>query len=262
MIKLTHMRKRRSQKVLGIIPARLESTRLPRKLLEEINGQPLIYHTWRRALAARTLDHVLIAADSKIIFDICRGFGADVLMTRGKIECGSDRVAVAAKLFKRFKPSIVVNIQGDEPLMPAEAIDQCVEALVRDKIAVVATPATYFFEPTDVDSPSFVKVVSDKRDHALYFSRHKIPYPRGKFSDYWKHLGLYVFRAYFLQKYVTLPPTPLELAEKLEQLRILENGFKIKIVKGNFHNMEVNTLEELERARAMLAQASFSAIKR
>lgn len=249
------MKKQKPQRprVLGIIPARLKSTRLPEKLLERINGKPLIYHTWERALAAKTLDHVLIATDSKVLFNVCRDFGADVMMTSGKIECGSDRVAAAAKLFRGFTPDIVVNIQGDEPMMPKEAINRCVAALIEDESAVVATPATRFLEPGDVDSPSFVKVVSDKRNRALYFSRSRIPFPRDRVKSYWKHLGLYVFRADFLQKYVKLLPTSLELAEKLEQLRILENGHKIILVKGNFRNMEVNTAEELERARAMMA---------
>lgn len=242
-------------KVLGVIPARLKSTRLPEKLLEDIHGKPLIYHTWQRALTARTLTHVLIATDSKIIFDLCKSFGADVMLTSADIQCGSDRVAAAAKKFKKFKPDIVVNIQGDEPMMPKKAIDECVKILWKnwqDENVVVSTPATSFLQASDIESPNFVKVVTDKKANALYFSRSKIPYPRDLFIDYSKHLGLYVFRADFLQKYVRLRQTPLELVEKLEQLRILENGYNIKVVKGSFKNMEVNTAEELERAREMM----------
>jgi 3-deoxy-manno-octulosonate cytidylyltransferase (CMP-KDO synthetase) len=243
--------KNRNQ-VLGVIPARLKSTRLPEKLLRLINGQPLIYHTWRRACAAKSLDGVLIATDAKEIFDVCQRFGAEVIMTRTNIVCGSDRVAAAAKKFKKFTPKIVVNIQGDEPLIPVKAIDGCVEALLHDRLAVVATPATKFIERADIASSNFVKVVSDKNGHAIFFSRSVIPYPRERFTKYWKHLGLYAFRADFLQRYVALPATALERAEKLEQLRILEHGYKIKVVYGNFRNMEVNTAEELERARAMM----------
>ncbi|MEN9614157.1 MAG: 3-deoxy-manno-octulosonate cytidylyltransferase [Candidatus Parcubacteria bacterium] len=244
-----------SLKVLGVIPARLKSTRLPEKLIKDIHGKPLIYHTWRRALLAKTLSHVLIATDSKIIFDLCRSFGADVLMTRASIQCGSDRVADAAKKFTKFKPDIVVNIQGDEPMMPKEAIDRCVMALSKNwhnQKIVVSTPATPFLHKADIESPNFVKVVSDKQGNALFFSRSVIPFPRDPFEAYCKHLGLYVFRADFLQKYVKLSQTPLEKAEKLEQLRILENGYDIQVVKGNFRNMEVNTAEELDRAREMM----------
>lgn len=244
----------KAYKVLGVIPARLKSTRLPEKLLKEIHGKPLIYHTWKRALMAKTLTHVLIATDSKVIFDLCAAFGADVMMTPSDIQCGSDRVAAAAKKFKKFKPDIVVNIQGDEPMMPKDAIDNCVKALIKDPVAVVSTPCTPFLEAADVASPNFVKAICDKKGNALYFSRAVIPYPRDEFKGYFKHLGLYVFRADFLQKYVRLAQTPLELAEKLEQLRILENGYRIKLVKGNFRNMEVNTEEELERARKMMAE--------
>lgn len=249
----------KNPKVLGVIPARLKSTRLSEKLIQVIHGKPLIYHTWRKALSAKTLTHVLVATDSKVIFDLCKSFGADVMMTSDKIQCGSDRVAAAAKKFQKnkkvFKPDIVVNIQGDEPMMPKEAIDNCVRALWKEwknREVVVATPATPFLEAADVASPNFVKAVADKDGNALYFSRSVIPFPRDEFKNYFKHLGLYVFRADFLQEYVKMKQTPLEMAEKLEQLRILENGYGIKLVKGNFKNMEVNTAEELERARDMM----------
>lgn len=241
--------------VLGIIPARLRSTRLPEKLLKNIHDKPLIYHTWKRALSAKTLTEVVIATDSKEILDVCEAFGAKVMMTSSDIQSGSDRVAAAAKKFKSFKPDIVVNIQGDEPMMPREAIDNCVKALWRnwkDAKMVVSTPITPFVHKADIESPNFVKAISDKFGNALYFSRSIIPFPRDPYTNYTKHLGLYVFRADFLQKYVKLKQTPLELAEKLEQLRIIENGYKIKLMKGDFRNMEVNTEEELERARAMM----------
>jgi 3-deoxy-manno-octulosonate cytidylyltransferase (CMP-KDO synthetase) len=195
---------------------------------------------------------VLIATDSKIIFDVCKSFGADAMMTSSRIVCGSDRVAAAARKFKKFKPAIVVNIQGDEPLMPRAAIDATVRALLCDKKAVVATPITPFLSAADVASPNFVKAIGDREGYALYFSRSVIPYPREQVKRYWKHLGLYAFRADFLQRYVKLLATPLEKAEKLEQLRILEHGYQIRLVPGNFQTMEVNTLEEFERARKMI----------
>ncbi len=239
-------------KVLGIIPARLGSTRLARKMLININGKPLVYYTYRQALKAKSLDGLVIATDSQEIVDAVSQFDAPVIMTSESIQSGSDRVAVASKKFKDFIPDIVVNIQGDEPLMPARAIDQTVKALQEDKTAVVATPATVFEQSHDVHEPGFVKVVVDRDNNALYFSRSQIPYPRGEFKTYFKHLGLYAYRREFLYKYTKMKQTPLELAEKLEQLRILENGYKIKVVQGNFKTLEVNTPHELSLVRKLI----------
>lgn len=245
--------KKRKQ-VLGVIPARLKSTRLANKMLELIDGQPLIYHTWRQAQKAKMLDDLIIATDAKEIYDLAVGFGAKVMMTPTMINSGSDRVAYAAKKYKEFVPKVVVNIQGDEPLMPPKAIDDAVKALLnsKDKNIVVSTPATPFLNQADLPTPNFVKVVTDKNNKALYFSRSVLPFPRDPYNNYYKHLGLYVYRRDFLIKYPTLKQTPLELAEKLEQLRIMENGYGIVVVKGNYPTMEVNTKEELERAREMI----------
>ena len=174
------------------------------------------------------------------------------MMTSDAIECGSDRVAAAARLFDAFAPDIVVNIQGDEPMIPPAAIDNAVEALIRDRSAVMATPATTLFKKEDWENPGFVKVVLDKNKDALYFTRSLIPYPRDKYTKYVKHLGLYAFRADFLKTYTKLKPTPLERAEKLEQLRVIENGYKIRVVVGAFKNQEVNTPDELARVRRMM----------
>ena len=241
-------------KILGILPARLDSTRLPKKMLDPISGKPLIYWSWKQAMKAKLPDQILIATDSKIIFDIVKSFGARVVMTPQNINCGSDRVAYAAKHFKDFKPSIVVNIQGDEPLMPPSAIDKSIKALITDKSAVVSTPATPFKNKKDLESPNFVKVVLDKNNHALLFSRSVLPFPRDPYDKYLKHLGLYAYRADFLEKYTKWKQTPLEKAEKLEQLRIMENGYKISVVVDSFPNMEVNTKEELNRARRMITK--------
>ncbi len=241
------------KRVLGIIPARLGSTRLPGKMILDLCGKALVVRTWEMAKGAKTLDRLIIATDDIEIKKVCENSGAEVMMTPETINSGSDRVAYAARKFKDFKPTVVVNIQGDEPLMPASAIDDCVKSLLKDKLAVVATPATEFVEKSDIDSPNFVKVVLNKLGHAIYFSRSKIPYPRDNYDSYLKHLGLYAYKAEFLQKYSKLPQTKLELAEKLEQLRILENGYVIKVVCGKYPNMEVNTLEEFERAKKIFA---------
>lgn len=238
--------------VLGILPARLHSTRLPKKMLAEINGKPLIYWSWRQATKAKRLDAVIVATDAKIIYDLVEGFGGRAMMTPASLATGSDRVAYAAKRFTDFTPDIVVNIQGDEPMIPPAAIDGAIDALIKDPHAAIGTPATTLFKKEDWEEPGFVKVVLDKRGYALYFSRARIPYPRERYTTYLKHLGLYAFRADFLQTYTKLAPTPLEQAEKLEQLRALENGHKIKVVVGAFKNQEVNTAAELARARRMM----------
>lgn len=245
----------KKQKVLGVIPARLKSTRFPEKMIALISEKPLIWYTWKQAKKARTLDALIIATDSEIIYKYAKDFGADVIMTDDTIQSGSDRTAAALKQFKEFKPDIVVNIQGDEPLIPPSAIDDTVNALKKSqKDIVVATPATPFQSILDLESPNFVKVVTDVSGRALYFSRSKLPYPRDAFTDYYKHLGLYAFRAEFLKKYVTLVQTPLELAEKLEQLRILEHGYHIRVVKGVYPNLEVNTPEEFERVKKIITK--------
>lgn len=240
-------------KVLGVIPARLKSTRFPEKMLARIADKPLIWYTWNQAKKAKSLDALIIATDSKVIYDIAKNFGAEVIMTSDSIQSGSDRTAAALKKFKTFVPDIVVNIQGDEPLIPPKAIDDTVNALKKSTDEfVVATPSTPFQSALDMESPNFVKVVTDTKGKALYFSRSKIPYPRDPFEGYYKHLGLYAYRADFLKKYVKLKQTPLELAEKLEQLRVIEHGYAIKVVKGKYDNMEVNTPEEFERAKNMI----------
>ncbi len=255
-IALNMAQKTKRPQVLGVIPARLASTRLAQKMLLPIAGKPLFYHTWVQAKKARMLDAVILATDSPEIEKIAKDLGIPVMMTSSTIQSGSDRVAAAAAKFKEFTPYIVVNIQGDEPLMPPSAIDQSVKALLKDKTAVVSTPCTRFKNEKDVESPSFVKVVIDKNSCALYFSRSVLPYPRDPYKNYYKHLGLYAFKFLFLKQYVKLKQTPLERAEKLEQLRIMENGYKIKVVPGDFPTLEVNTPEEYQAVKKIMEARS------
>lgn len=242
-------------KVLGVIPARLGSTRLKRKMLAEIAGQPLIFYTWKQALKAKELDAVLIATDSREIFKVAKNFGAEVVMTSSNLNSGTERVAEALKKFKKFSPDIVVNIQGDEPLISAAAIDLSINELIKDRKILIATPATSLVSQINLNSPNFVKVVTDERNNALYFSRSILPYPRASFRNFFKHIGLYAFRKDFLLKYVKLPATDLERAEKLEQLRILEHGYPIKVVKGKFRNLEVNTQQEFFTVKRIIEKS-------
>lgn len=241
------------QKILGVIPARLNSTRLPGKMLIDIEGMPLIVRTYRQALQAKLLDAVVVATDSPEIREAVVAYGGRVIMTSKKPKTGSDRVAEAAKKFTDFKPSIVLNIQGDEPLMPPTAIDLTARLLLDDSKAPMSTVATPFTLGQDVDEPGLVKVVTDKEGYALYFSRSRLPYPRATTTHtYLNHLGIYGYRFGMLQKFVTLRQTPLEKIELLEQLRALENGYRIKVGIGNFKRAEVNEPHELERAREMV----------
>ena len=244
----------KKQKVLGVIPARLASTRLKRKLLLTINGLPLITYTMKQVQKAKLLDAVIVATDSKEIARAVESYGGKAVMTSASIKTGSDRVAAAAKKFTAFIPDIVVNIQGDEPLIPEKAIDTVVKLLLKDSSAVMSTVATPLTDKRDLHDPGVVKVVCDGRGNALYFSRSLIPNPRAPYHKYLKHIGLYAFRRKFLYTYVRLLQTELEKAELLEQLRALENGYSIKVGVGKFDRVEVNTKEEFERVKRIITQ--------
>lgn len=240
------------KKVLCVIPARLASTRLPLKMLKEIGGKPLIYYTWKQAMKAKLVDAVVVATDSKEIAEAVVKFGGVAMMSPSRIKCGSDRTAYVASKFKKFKPDIVINLQGDEPLIPPAAIDKTVDLLLKDSKQVMSTVGTPFTNDADRNSPNFVKVVTDKNGMALYFCRSLIPYPRVPFNKHIKHLGIYGYRADFLKTYVRLKQTPLEKIELLEQLRALENGYQIKVGIGNYHQLEVNTQEEFDRVKMLI----------
>lgn len=240
-------------KVLGVIPARIGSTRLKRKMLADIHGKPLVWHTWNQAKKAKRVTHVVVATDSTEIRDALLPYGVDVLMTPANIKTGSDRVAEAATRFTKFKPTIVLNIQGDEPMMPPRAIDLAIELLLKNPKALMSTVAAPITEGADLVNPSVVKVALNAKNEAMYFSRSCIPYKREKTSQkIYKHFGLYGFRTSFLKKFVALPRTPLEKTESLEQLRALEHGYPILVGIGKFEHLEVNTKNELESVRQML----------
>jgi 3-deoxy-manno-octulosonate cytidylyltransferase (CMP-KDO synthetase) len=242
--------------IVGIIPARFASTRLMGKPLADIGGKPLIQHTYESASKSKLLDKVVIAVDDKKVAEVCRDFGATVYETSKELASGSDRIASILK--KLRKAEIVVNIQGDEPFIQGEMIDQAIEPLLFDKEVQVSTLAKRIESVTELKSPDVVKVVFDYSNYALYFSRSQIPFVRDSFSDedaiekieIYKHIGLYVYRKNALLKFTKLKPTDLEKTEKLEQLRMLENGMKIKVVTTDLETIGVDTPEDLKRARA------------
>ncbi len=241
--------------IIGIIPARFASTRLMGKPLADIGGKPMIQHTYESAKNSKLLNEVIIAVDDEKVAQVCRSFKARVIVTPKDIATGSDRIAYVTKSLPQAK--IIVNIQGDEPFIQGEMIDQAIEPLLFDPKVNVATLAKRIETLADLKSPSIPKVVFDYNNFALYFSRSPIPFVRDAKTNFdrihkaeiYKHIGLYVYRRESLLKFTELPQTDLEQIEKLEQLRMLENGFKIKIVVTEFENLAVDTQDDLDRAR-------------
>lgn len=238
--------------VVGIIPARLAAVRLPNKPLLDIAGKPMIWWVWHNAKQAKTLDEVMVATPDEEIAEVVRGFGGVAVMTSPKHRSGTERLAEAAQ---NLSADIIVNIQGDEPLMPPEHIDAVARPLLEDPslpMSSLMCPAT----EEEKDKPTVVKVVVDRMDNALYFSRSRIPYPRDPSAPaiVYKHLGIYAYRRDFLLQYATMEPTPLERMEVLEQLRVLENGYRIRMVRVEQTSIGVDTEEDLNRVRAIIAQ--------
>jgi 3-deoxy-manno-octulosonate cytidylyltransferase (CMP-KDO synthetase) len=205
----------------------------------------MLQHVWERASQARYLTSLVIATDDKRVRDAAREFSARVVMTREDHISGTDRVAEAASA---SNASLIVNIQGDEPMIDPNAIDIAILGLIESEEAPMATLKTRIERSADVNDPNVVKVVTDARGMAIYFSRSPIPYVRDGKASHFKHLGLYVYRRDFLLSYPELPVGPLEHAERLEQLRALENGFKIYVGETEYDSLGVDTPEDLARA--------------
>ncbi|HEY2773929.1 MAG TPA: 3-deoxy-manno-octulosonate cytidylyltransferase [Candidatus Binatia bacterium] len=236
-----------------VIPARYGSTRLPGKPLADLGGRPLIEHVWRRALLARLPERVLVATDDERV-RAAMPKEAEVVMTRADHPSGSDRIAeVAAGL----DCAILVNVQGDLPLLDPTLVDELIEMLQRDPALGLATVAVPIESSEEMDNPSVVKVVCDSGGRALYFSRAPIPYDRSDPSSYagaMRHVGIYAYRRQTLLRFAALAPTPLEKTECLEQLRALENGISIGVVRrSDAVPIEVDTPADLAAARSALA---------
>jgi len=236
---------------VGIIPARYASTRFPGKPLTPICGVPMIQRVWERARSAKSLRDVLIATDDERIEACCRNFGAEVIMTSADHPTGTDRLAQAAA---NLTDDIIVNIQGDEPLIESQIIDAAVAALELDSATPMST-VVHAAAAHEVDDPNRVKVVIDANGYALYFSRSRIPYPRSPSPEltFWQHVGLYAYRSDFLAHFVTLPRTPAETCEELEQLRALEHGHRIRVaIVDNWRSIPVDVPEDVPRVEALL----------
>jgi len=239
-------------RVVVIIPARYESTRFPGKPLATIEGKPMIQHVYERAALVGAVHRVIVATDDERIEEAVRRFGGEAVMTGRHHQSGTDRIAeVAAGL----DAPVIVNVQGDIPFLDPGMVEAGVRPLSEDADLPMATIKTVIRTREELENPNVVKVVTDRAGNALYFSRHPIPFWRdaGASRGAFRHIGLYVYRRDFLLRFAQLEPTPLECAEKLEQLRALEWGFRIKVAEIEEASVEVDTPADLERARALAA---------
>jgi 3-deoxy-manno-octulosonate cytidylyltransferase (CMP-KDO synthetase) len=244
-------------KAVILIPARLDSSRLDRKMLADLEGEPLIVRTWQQALKSRLANMVVVATDSREIASVLEARGAEVVMTSPAASCGTERIAEAAR---HIEADVFLNLQGDEPLISPENIDLALEPFFSGNPPDCST-LVLPLHPDDreqIEDPHQVKVVMDANGFALYFSRSPIPFRRNMLpsTTFYRHIGLYAFSAAVLQKFAVLPPSMLEEAESLEQLRLLENGFRIQCVKTLIDNPGVNTLEDLELVRRIIRGSS------
>ncbi len=259
--------KNSQQNIIAVIPARLESTRLPNKLILPLAGKPLILWTIEQAKKARNVSRVIVATDSEKILQVVRESGNEAVMTSANHQSGSDRIAEVAETLPA--DSIIVNVQGDEPTISSKTIEKAVEAILENDSIQMTTTCEIIHDAKDVLNSDVVKVVIDENDFAVYFSRSPIPFPREavkKFgslenalrvdknliAQFRKHTGLYVYRREFLLEYTKLKQTDLEKIEMLEQLRALGNGTKIKVVEAPESSIGVDTAEDFERAKAII----------
>jgi 3-deoxy-manno-octulosonate cytidylyltransferase (CMP-KDO synthetase) len=237
-------------RAVAVIPARFASIRFPGKALAEVAGKPLVQHVWERACRLGAVERVVVATDDDRIVRAVQGFGGVVVLTRSDHPSGTDRVAEATR---DLPVALVVNLQGDEPSFDVGAVDELVHLMASDASIQMGTLAHPLEDDAELLDPNATKVVLDQAGYALYFSRAPIPYRRraGMVKPL-RHIGIYVFRREFLQRFATLPPTPLERSETLEQLRALESGVRIRVVVTPHRSLGVDTPEDLARLAARL----------
>ncbi|MGL6025459.1 MAG: 3-deoxy-manno-octulosonate cytidylyltransferase [Cetobacterium sp.] len=239
-------------KFLGVIPARYESTRLPKKPLKDICGHTMIEWVYKRALKSN-LDKVIVATDSIVVFNEVKSFGGDVILTSENHLNGTSRIAEVCEKVTDY--DVIINIQGDEPLIEGDMINSLIDVFKKEENLKMATLKHKLLKREDIENPNFVKVVTDKKDYAIYFSRSVIPYPRNENWDiYFKHVGIYGYKREFVLEYSKLESTPLENSESLEQLRVLENGYKIKVLETPYEIIGVDTEAELDKVRKYIVE--------
>ena len=240
---------------IAIIPSRLGSTRLPRKVLADINGQPLIWHVWHHVNKATLVSRVIIATDSKEIQTIAQNFGAEVLLTSKRCRSGTERIA---SIINDLDGDLIINIQGDEPLIDPQLIDDLIIKW-REKPCDIITAARRITDPSLLSNSNVVKVVRAFDGRALYFSRSPVPHVRDqkisewlKHGHFWQHIGIYGYSRKLLEAYPNLPVSPLEAMEKLEQLRFLEAGYTIRVIETEYQPHPVDVQADLDEVRLIL----------
>ncbi len=242
-------------KILGVIPSRYASSRLPGKPLVDICGHTMVEHVYRRALASKVFSRLVVATDDQRIFDAVSAFGGEVKMTRCDHADGSSRVAEVAE---QIEADYVINVQGDEPMLDPRMLKELAEGIIADKGCDSATMCLPIKNEEDFNNPNIVKVVRAQSGRALYFSRSPIPYRRNETEcPLWEHIGVYAFTKEFLLKMVKLPATPLMRTESLEQLRILEHGYTMTVIPTRYpsEGPNVNTPEDLEKVREIVSKS-------
>ena len=242
-------------KLIAMIPARYGATRFPAKLMQDLCGKPVIVHTYQRVADTNLFDQVYVVTDDDRIENAIHEVGGKVIRSQKEHNSGSDRLAEASK---DLEVDIIVNVQGDEPFTNKENLQKVIDIFVNDpqKNIAVASLMERITHPDDIANPNNVKVVVNKFNEALYFSRSVIPFPRDTNTKvpYYKHIGIYAYRKDALQQFTQLPPSLLEETEKLEQLRYLENGFKIRLAVTDIPTIGIDTPEDLEKARQRLSK--------
>lgn len=233
-----------------MIPARYAASRFPGKLMQDLGGKTVILRTYEATIATKLFDDVIVVTDSKIIYDEIESNGGKVMMSKKEHDCGSDRIAEAVEF---LDVDIVINVQGDEPFTDATSLAKLIEVFKDDheKNIDLASLMVHITDEDEINNPNTVKVVLDQSNFALYFSRSPIPYPRDKSAGakYYKHKGVYAFRKEAILDFYRLPMQSLEATEKLEQLRYLEYGKRIRMVETDVQGIEIDTPEDLERAK-------------
>jgi len=242
------------KKIIAFIPSRYDSTRFPGKPLAVIAGKPMIQHVYERALSSPHIQETFVATDDERIVECVRGFGGKALMTGRTHASGTDRIAEAALKLGLNEGDLVVNVQGDQPAFDPSCLPDLLKPFLEGSPVPMSTLMIPVTDKQEIENPNNVKVVSDREGFALYFSRSPIPFYRDapETRSVHKHLGFYAYPVHFLKVFSTLPMGPLESAEKLEPLRALENGFKVKVEKTSFDSIEVDTPKDIQKVEALV----------
>lgn len=239
-------------KFLGVIPSRYASTRLEGKPLKDICGHTMIEWVYKRTKLSN-LDEVVVATDDERIYKEVERFGGKAILTSKEHENGTSRIAEVCTKYEDY--DVIVNVQGDEPLIEPDMINSIINSFKEDDTISMSTLKYKIDTMEEIENPNYVKVITDKKGYALYFSRSVIPYPRKlDIQNYYKHVGIYGYKRDFVVEYAKMEPTPLELSESLEQLRALENGYRIKVIETPYKIIGVDTQEELEKVREYIKE--------